>query len=137
MGSIPIRVATKNAWVAQSVEQKTENLRVGGSIPPLGTTFVDLPIAEKICWCGSMVEQLICNQPVVGSIPTTSSTARKGSKMRQKCRKNFMGGFQSGQMERTVNPSAPPSVVRIHSLPPKPLHGAGVLFYLYTFVYKP
>ena len=27
--------------------------------------------------------------------------------------------FQSGQMERTVNPSAPPSMVRIHPLPPK------------------
>ena len=27
------------ALVAQSVEQETENLRVGGSIPPLGTIF--------------------------------------------------------------------------------------------------
>jgi hypothetical protein len=27
-----------NAQVAQSVEQRTENPRVGGSIPPLGTT---------------------------------------------------------------------------------------------------
>ena len=26
-----------NAQVAQSVEQRTENTRVGGSIPPLGT----------------------------------------------------------------------------------------------------
>lgn len=25
--------------IAQSVEQRTENPRVGGSIPPLGTTF--------------------------------------------------------------------------------------------------
>ena len=25
------------AWVAQLVEQQTENLRVGGSTPPLGT----------------------------------------------------------------------------------------------------
>ena len=30
------------ASVAQSVEQKTENLRVGGSIPPQGTIFADL-----------------------------------------------------------------------------------------------
>ena len=52
------------ALVAQSVEQKTENLRVGGSIPPQGTTF---------CWCGSMAEQLICNQQVDGSTPFTSS----------------------------------------------------------------
>ncbi len=28
----------RNAQVAQSVEQRTENPRVGGSIPPLGTT---------------------------------------------------------------------------------------------------
>ena len=53
--------------VAQSVEQKTENLRVGGSIPPQGTTF---------CWCGSMAEQLICNQQVDGSTPFTSSNQK-------------------------------------------------------------
>ena len=29
------------AQVAQSVEQRTENPRVGGSIPPLGTIFLD------------------------------------------------------------------------------------------------
>ena len=29
----------EHAQVAQSVEQRTENPRVGGSIPPLGTTF--------------------------------------------------------------------------------------------------
>ena len=29
----------RNAQVAQSVEQRTENPRVGGSIPPLGTTL--------------------------------------------------------------------------------------------------
>ncbi|SJM92030.1 hypothetical protein CRENPOLYSF2_2500006 [Crenothrix polyspora] len=29
----------KNAQVAQSVEQRTENPRVDGSIPPLGTIF--------------------------------------------------------------------------------------------------
>ena len=28
------------AQVAQLVEQRTENPRVGGSIPPLGTTFL-------------------------------------------------------------------------------------------------
>jgi hypothetical protein len=27
------------AWVAQSVEQRTENPCVGGSIPPPGTTY--------------------------------------------------------------------------------------------------
>jgi hypothetical protein len=29
-----------SAQVAQLVEQRTENPRVGGSIPPLGTTFL-------------------------------------------------------------------------------------------------
>ena len=28
-----------NGSIAQSVEQETENLRVGGSIPPRATTF--------------------------------------------------------------------------------------------------
>ena len=37
MGSSPIRIA--NAFVAQSVEQRTENPRVGGSIPPEGTNY--------------------------------------------------------------------------------------------------
>lgn len=31
------------AEVAQSVEQRTENPRVGGSIPPLGTIFIFPP----------------------------------------------------------------------------------------------
>ena len=31
-----------HAQVAQSVEQRTENPRVGGSIPPLGTIFGDV-----------------------------------------------------------------------------------------------
>ena len=31
--------ADLEAQVAQSVEQRTENPRVGGSIPPLGTTI--------------------------------------------------------------------------------------------------
>ena len=30
------------AQVAQSVEQRTENPRVGGSIPPLGTIFMHI-----------------------------------------------------------------------------------------------
>ena len=42
------------ALVAQSVEQETENLRVGGSIPPLGT-IIFAGVAQS-------VEQLTCNQ---------------------------------------------------------------------------
>ena len=39
LGSSPSSSATI-AKIAQSVEQRTENPRVGGSIPPLGTTKV-------------------------------------------------------------------------------------------------
>ena len=35
----PSAAAQNKAQVAQSVEQRTENPRVGGSIPPLGTIF--------------------------------------------------------------------------------------------------
>ena len=34
------------AQVAQLVEQRTENPRVGGSIPPLGTTSLKLTATE-------------------------------------------------------------------------------------------
>ena len=54
------------ALVAQSVEQGTENPRVGGSIPPQGTSPAGV---------AQLAEQLICNQQVVGSIPITSSTS--------------------------------------------------------------
>ena len=33
-----VRLSAAHAAVAQSVEQRTENPRVGGSIPPCGTT---------------------------------------------------------------------------------------------------
>ena len=56
----------KYASVAQSVEQGTENPRVGGSIPPRGTTLY--------AGVAQLAEQLICNQQVDGSIPFTSST---------------------------------------------------------------
>ena len=100
------------ASVAQSVEQRTENPRVGGSIPPQGTIYKIMLLTTDYrvfgynipCWCGSTVEQLTCNQQVVGSIPITSS---------------ILGGLQSGQMQRTVNPSSQTSMVRIHPLPPK------------------
>ncbi len=38
------------ASVAQSVEQGTENPRVGGSIPPRSTIF----IGKYVCWCSSI-----------------------------------------------------------------------------------
>ena len=42
MGSSPIRVAILLASVAQSVEQRTENPRVVGSIPTGGTKDVEI-----------------------------------------------------------------------------------------------
>ena len=80
--------------MAQLVEQLTVNQWVTGSSP----------VIPAICWCGSTVEQLTCNQQVVGSIPITSSI--------------FLGRLQSGQMQRTVNPSTQSSMVRIHPFPP-------------------
>ena len=45
------------AWVAQLVEQQTENLRVGGSTPPLGT----------ICGSSSVVECHLAKVDVASS----------------------------------------------------------------------
>ena len=59
---------------------------------------------KGVCWRGSMAEQLICNQQVDGSTPFASS-------------KN-VERFPSGQRERTVNPLAKLSMVRIHLPPP-------------------
>ena len=55
------------ASVAQSVEQGTENPRVGGSIPPRGTNIY-AGVAQQ-------AEQLTCNQQVDGSIPLVGSNA--------------------------------------------------------------
>ena len=103
------------ALVAQMVEQGTENPRVGGSIPPQGTN----------AGLAQLAEQLICNQQVVGSIPIAGSRWDK--------RSIYMGRFQSGQMEQTVNLPEVPSVVRIHPCPPR--NNQGLLGYF--FLYKP
>ena len=80
---------------------------------PLYPMFIPLITQKSIIrWCGSMVEQLTCNQQVEGSIPFTSSTQAPYG-----CLK-FMGRLQSGQMQRTVNPSTTSSMVRIHPCPP-------------------
>ena len=92
-------IAHKYASVAQSVEQGTENPRVGGSIPPRGTKAKDRDRAGV----AQLAEQLICNQQVAGSIPVTSSNK---------------GRFPSGQREQTVNLPTMSSVVRIHPFPP-------------------
>ena len=62
------------ASVAQSVEQGTENPRVGGSIPPGGTNLVWMVPAEKqkvllllICGSGSVVERHLAKVNVASS----------------------------------------------------------------------
>ena len=52
--------------LAQSVEQGTENPRVGGSIPPLGTIFKDGRIAQ-------LGEHLPYKQGVIGSSPIVTT----------------------------------------------------------------
>jgi hypothetical protein len=48
---------TANAQVAQSVEQRTENPRVGGSIPPLGTIKInDLVESRKTSRLGGTLK---------------------------------------------------------------------------------
>src|SRR5579875_3992541 len=55
LGYAPSRLPLTEAQVAQSVEQRTENPRVGGSIPPLGTIFpafqtTVLSVGERLNW---------------------------------------------------------------------------------------
>ena len=57
VGSNPTLSAKTNAQIAQSVEQGTENPRVGGSIPPGGT----------ICGSGSVVERHLAKVNVASS----------------------------------------------------------------------
>ena len=56
-----------HAEVAQSVEQGTENPRVGSSILPLGT------ICELVCGSGSVVEHRLAKARVAGSNPVFRS----------------------------------------------------------------
>ena len=53
------------AGIAQLVEQRIENPRVGGSIPPPGTIFLSAGIAQ-------LVERITRNDEVRGSIPRSS-----------------------------------------------------------------
>ena len=62
-----INSACQQAEVAQSVEQGTENPRVGSSILPLGT------ICELVCGSGSVVEHRLAKARVAGSNPVFRS----------------------------------------------------------------
>ena len=66
MGSSPIRVAKVSlfASVAQSVEQRTENPRVDGSIPSGSTKYADL---------AHLVERHLAKVEVAGSSPVIRS----------------------------------------------------------------
>ena len=63
-GSNPFRVATF-AFVAQLVEQRTENPRVVGSIPTEGTKYAGL---------AHLVERHLAKVEVAGSSPVIRST---------------------------------------------------------------
>ena len=65
-GSTP--VSSASAAVAQSVEQWTENPRVGSSILPCGTIF--------FAGVAQLAEQLNRNQQVAGSSPIAGSKTR-------------------------------------------------------------
>ena len=59
-GSNPVGTAIyKDGSIAQSVEQRTENPRVGGSIPSRATIF---NVSFKYAGLAQLVEQLTCNQ---------------------------------------------------------------------------
>ena len=85
MGSSPIRVANY-ALVAQSVEQQTENLRVGGSIPPQGTFAV---VAQ-------LVECHLAKVDVAGPNPVYRSSLVPWPSGKAKVCKTFTPRFKSG-----------------------------------------
>jgi hypothetical protein len=55
-----LQLLTVKAQVAQLVEQRTENPRVGGSIPPLGTMY-----SKYLAACGKAVQLSVCNFGVI------------------------------------------------------------------------
>ena len=71
------------AQVAQSVEQRTENPRVDGSIPPLGT--IQKQATPQKAQVAQSVEQRTENPRVDGSIPPLGTMNSKGS--------DFIGAF--------------------------------------------
>jgi hypothetical protein len=78
-------VFCSDAQVAQSVEQRTENPRVDGSIPPLGTICKKYAAPQK-AQVAQSVEQRTENPRVDGSIPPLGTMNSKGSDF-------FIGAF--------------------------------------------
>ena len=77
MGSSPIRVA-KFASVAQSVEQRTENPRVVGSIPTGGTSGSGRYFADL----AHLVERDLAKVEVAGSSPVIRSISGREKRVR-------------------------------------------------------
>ena len=71
-------VFCSSAQVAQSVEQRTENPRVDGSIPPLGTIRKKYTTSQN-AQVAQSVEQRTENPRVDGSIPPLGTMNSKGS----------------------------------------------------------
>ena len=77
MGSSPIQVASLfsgYAFVAQSVEQRTENPRVVGSIPTGGTK--ELPKGNSYADVAHLVERHLAKVEVASSSLVTRSTKK-------------------------------------------------------------
>ena len=76
MGSNPIQVASLfsgYAFVAQLVEQRTENPRVVGSIPTGGTNTVQLSVGLSYAGVAHLVERHLAKVEVAGSSPVARS----------------------------------------------------------------
>jgi hypothetical protein len=86
------------AQIAQSVEQRTENPRVAGSIPALGTIYNE-PLAQS-------VEHLTFNQGVRGSIPrwfTIFIIWRHSQVVRQRSAKPLLPSSNLGAASTNIN----------------------------------
>ena len=98
-------------WVAQLVEQRIENPRVGGSIPsPATTTFVGRGLT--ICpegWVAQLVEQRIENPRVGGSIPSPATILQEAD-----CEDGLLFLYPQFPLPsaRTAKTDAPPGHVR-------------------------
>ena len=89
------------AQVAQSVEQRTENPRVDGSIPPLGTICKKYATPQK-AQVAQSVEQRTENPRVDGSIPPLGTMNFKGSDL---IGAFFISAFRSSSGLSGVHPS--------------------------------
>ena len=76
------KVIVKYAQIAQSVEQRTENPRVGGSIPPLGTTkqvflfYFFIELVNSYRGVVQLVERRSPKPDVAGSSPVSPAKSK-------------------------------------------------------------